>query len=73
MPRVELGRIAARSSPAAMVVDEDTARLREMRHLLPPDQRVAARSMGERDRGPVAVNLVVEFGAFAADDGHEEV
>lgn len=47
------------------MVEGNTAKsARKHRHLLPPAEMVAARTMGEDDRRPIAVDLVIELNAL---------
>ncbi len=50
-----------RVSKTPMVEGDAAVPLREERHLLPPAQQVAARTVGENDSFPFAVALVVKF------------
>ena len=63
-------RLAVRAAETAVVEGEHAVGPGEVRHLLPPHQRIAAGAVGEDQRRPVAAHFVVDLGVWALDEGH---
>ena len=71
-PPAGAARHVAAEAEAAVVERHDPEVLGERRHLLPPDEMIAARAVGQHERGRViaAVAFVPEVDLVAAQVGH---
>ena len=62
--------VAGRSAESAMVEGDYFVVSSKVGYLLPPDQRVAAGSVGECYRGAITVDLIVDRGVIDFDYWH---